>query len=83
MLAGGKCPRESSDSCANTAKKMSPYRAEQRGAPSALLRGSQTAAEPRSIPGGLMSVALERRAGTARVMGPRTAGLCSSSWSVA
>lgn len=82
MLAGGKCSHESGDSCINTAKKISPYSAVQRGAPSGILRGLQTVAKPWSIPGRLMGVALEREAGTAQVTSPAIAGLCCSSWSV-
>ena len=66
-LRGGKCSHESSDSCINTAKKISPYSAVQRGAPPEIHRGSQTVAEPWSIPGRLMGVALERKAGIVQV----------------
>lgn len=66
-LAGGKCSRESGNSCINTAKKISPYSAGQRGAPSGSHRGSWAVAKPWSIPGRLMGVALERKAGIMQV----------------
>lgn len=66
-LAGGKRSRESGDSCINTAKKISPYSAGQRGAPSGSHRGSWAVAKPWSIPGRLMGVALEWKAGIVQV----------------